>query len=137
WHNGRAVESSEEGFVFSLNAGSNDVLLSVSAAAMPSRLAVRFQSPGRVEAVLPEKLGELADRLSGSTSSSSETVPPEFLKVDWTAAMRTGNAERGRKLFSADALGCVKCHAIRPNQKGGGGPSLAGAAGRFTVPHVV
>jgi putative heme-binding domain-containing protein len=64
-------------------------------------------------------------------------VSPEFLSVDWGSATTRGNVDRGRKLFSADALGCAKCHAIRQNQKGGGGPSLADAAKRFTVSHLV
>ena len=31
----------------------------------------------------------------------------------------------------------MKCHAITADQKGGGGPSLAEARKRFTVPHLV
>jgi putative heme-binding domain-containing protein len=31
----------------------------------------------------------------------------------------------------------VKCHAVRPNQASGGGPSLADAARRFTAAHLV
>jgi putative heme-binding domain-containing protein len=34
-------------------------------------------------------------------------------------------------------LGCVKCHAIAPDQKGGGAPSLAEAGKRFTVPYLL
>ena len=51
--------------------------------------------------------------------------------------MAGGSAERGRRLFSADALGCAKCHAMTAHQRGGGAPSLAGAAQRFTVGHLV
>ena len=50
---------------------------------------------------------------------------------------RKGDSERGRKLFSADGLGCAKCHAILAHQKGGGAPSLSGAAQRFTLAHLV
>lgn len=63
--------------------------------------------------------------------------------MSWPASARAGearehfSAERGRRLFGADALGCVKCHAIVANQKGGGAPSLAGTAARFTVSHLV
>jgi putative heme-binding domain-containing protein len=45
---------------------------------------------------------------------------------------------KGLELASSDGdLGCVKCHAILPNQKGGGAPSLADAAHRFTVSQLV
>src|SRR5262249_26469285 len=59
---------------------------------------------------------------------------PEFL-IDWQQEASKGNAEEGRKLFSS--LGCVKCHAITGDQKGGGAPSLTEAGKRFTVPHLV
>ena len=79
----------------------------------------------------------MAERLAAAGDGAKTSVPAEFLSVDWSDAARKGDAERGRKLFSADALGCVKCHAILANQRGGGGPSLSGAAQRFTVAHLV
>jgi putative heme-binding domain-containing protein len=92
-----------------------------------------------LEVALPEKLApsSLAERLKHASAESATSLPAEFLGVDWTETARTGNAEHGRRLFSADGLGCAKCHAIMPHQKGGGGPSLAGALGRLTVSHVV
>src|SRR5262249_7190444 len=88
---------------------------------------------------LPEKsnLGTLAERLRVGATGDGASVPAEFLSVDWSAAAAQGDAARGRRLFGTDALACAKCHAILPNQKGGGGPSLAGAARRFTVAHLV
>src|SRR4029077_15226977 len=48
-----------------------------------------------------------------------------------------GDAERGRKLFGSNGLSCVKCHAITADGAATGGPSLADAAKRFTVAHLV
>ena len=36
-----------------------------------------------------------------------------------------------------DGIGCAKCHAIDSRSPAVGGPSLAGAAARFTVPYLV
>ena len=52
-------------------------------------------------------------------------------------AVASRRRRAGRKLFGADALGCVKCHAIVPGQASAGGPSLAEAAKRFTAAHLV
>ncbi|MCH7989568.1 MAG: c-type cytochrome, partial [Planctomycetes bacterium] len=80
----------------------------------------------------------LAERLRAASGASGTTkLGKEFLDVDWSAASRTGDSERGRKLFSADGIGCVKCHAIRPEMAVQGGPSLVGAGKRFTVPYLV
>src|SRR5262249_41718583 len=105
-----------------------------------SAVSVKYRALGRVEAVLPERLGlaTLAERLKAAAADgSAEKVPKEFLDVDWAAEVKRGDAERGRKLFGADGLGCVKCHGILPGRAGGGGPSLAEAGKRFTVPHLV
>ncbi len=139
WHNGRQVPSGQGPLIISLEPGSNDVLLRVAQATGEAALGLSFQSPGRIEAVLPEKLGQatLAERLKNAGDSSLTSVPPAFLSIDWQHAASAGDAQRGRKLFGADALGCVKCHAITANQKGGGATSLAGANQRFTVAHLV
>jgi putative heme-binding domain-containing protein len=136
-HNGRAIEGPSP-FVISLDPGSNDILVRVGHGQHAETISLPLQATGRVEVALPEKLGlsTLAERLKNAGDSAS-SVPAEFLSVDWASAARTGDAERGRRLFGADALGCVKCHAIVANQKGGGAPSLAGAAARFTVSHLV
>jgi putative heme-binding domain-containing protein len=138
WHNGRSVENPSP-LVLSLDPGSNDLLLRVEHAPAASRVSLSVRAAGRVEVTLPEKLGlaTLAERLKHAGDSSAAGVPSEFLGLDWTSAPQTGDPARGRRLFGADALGCVKCHAIGTNQRGGGGPSLAGAAGQFTVSHLV
>src|SRR5262249_17502591 len=79
-------------------------------------------------------LATLSERLSSGTGSAPAAA---FLNVDWESTARRGDVERGRKLFSADALGCAKCHAVQSTQRGGGGPSLALAAQRFTIAHLV
>ena len=77
----------------------------------------------------------LAQRLREAAAGGATAVGPEFLNVDWRLAATAGDAARGRKLFGS--LGCVKCHAITADQKGGGAPSLAEAGKRFTAAYVV
>jgi len=136
WHNGRLADTAVP-ILLALEPGSNDLLLRTASGANGSPLAIRVQAVEAVTAALPEQLGlaTLAERLK--SAGQSDAVPPEFLTVDWSTAASTGDAERGRKLFGADALGCVKCHAVLENQKGGGAPSLAGAFKRFTPAHLV
>jgi putative heme-binding domain-containing protein len=138
WHNGAEVPADPLGLV-ELRAGSNDILLRVAHAAEPRAVTLMVRSSERLDVNLPEKLGVtgLAQRLREASQSDGVGVPSEFLDIDWTTAAKQGDVESGRKLFGADGLGCVKCHAIAPNQKGGGGPSLADAAKRFTAAHVV
>jgi putative heme-binding domain-containing protein len=139
WHNGRAIESDEGPSVVALDAGSNDMLVRVAHVESASGVVLEFRAAGRVESALPEKLdlATLAERLKDASGRAGTGIPPEFLNVDWAGAAAAGDVERGRRLFSADALGCVKCHAILPNQKAGGGPSLGDAARRFTVSQLV
>ncbi len=137
WNNGRAIECTEGAAIVSLDAGGNDLLLRVAHANGAETAVLKLQAAEPVSATLPEKLGlaTLAERLQ--SAGQSEGIAPEFLSIDWASAAASGDAERGRRLFSADALGCAKCHAILPNQKGGGGPSLADASRRFTVSQLV
>ncbi|MBI3860321.1 MAG: c-type cytochrome, partial [Planctomycetia bacterium] len=93
-----------------------------------------------VAAMLPEKLGAslLAERLKEAAANPGQTkVDPKFLEMDWDKAVKSGDAERGGKLFSSDGLGCAKCHAVTSESVAVGGPSLADAAKRFTVAHLV
>ena len=138
WHNGRPV-ADDQPLILALEPGSNDILLRVAHEAVDTAVSLSVRAAARVESTLPERLaaGSLAERLKNAGSSATDSVSAEFASVDWTKALAGGNAERGRKLFSADALGCAKCHAVLANQKGGGAPSLAGAARRFTVGHLV
>jgi len=81
----------------------------------------------------------LAERLASAAEApnAADQVPPEFLDVDWKLAARDGDAERGGKLFGPDGIGCAKCHSVANDMAVQGGPSLAGARKRFTVPYLV
>lgn len=139
WHNGRIVagiagaDDANE-WLLDIQPGSNDILVRVPSS-QTQDLHLSYRAREAVAAVLPEKLDAslLASRLK--QGSGAETIGPEFLEADWPRAAREGDAARGRKLFGT--LGCVKCHAIVPEQKGGGAPSLAGVKRRFTVPFLV
>jgi putative heme-binding domain-containing protein len=142
WHNGRP---SEEGrgatpkLVFlDLQPGSNDVLGRLAASTKDSTLTLRYRCRGPVTATLPEKISfaTLTQRLKEANAQGSDTpIDPAFLKIDWQKEVPKGKAENGRRLFGS--LGCAKCHAITADQQGGGAPSLAGTASRFTVPYLV
>jgi putative heme-binding domain-containing protein len=116
-----------------LEPGSNDVLVRVRNHTGSSGVFIHYRARGQVAARLPEKLGleSLADRLK----AGGKDIAPEFFTTDWTKAVKEGDAERGRKLFGA--LACAKCHGITLDAANTGGPSLAEAAKRFTVPYLV
>jgi putative heme-binding domain-containing protein len=133
WHNGRLVPAEADGSrVLDLQPGSNDILIRTGGFA-PLPIAVRAKS--RVSISLPEKPDgtSLAERLKNAKGPAA--IPPEFLKIDWTAEAKKGDAANGRKLFGT--LGCAKCHAITADQTGGGAPSLTQAGKRFTTAHLV
>ncbi|QDU59850.1 Trehalose utilization [Planctomycetes bacterium Pan216] len=136
WLNGVALPPGKDMTRFDLQPGSNDLLVRLDGTS-PGDALIRYRATGQVAAILPENLGgvTLAERLrsSGSTPENLEA----FLGRDWAKEAAKGNAERGRKLFGADGLGCVKCHGILPNQAAGGAPSLADARRRFAVAHLV
>ncbi|MFM7243158.1 MAG: hypothetical protein ACKO40_03160 [Planctomycetaceae bacterium] len=98
----------------------------------------------RVSAVLSETAARPTANAAMATTEPSMLDrgrppfdPAAFVGVDWAAEMRAGNAERGRTLFGAAGIGCVKCHAMSDDAAVAGGPSLAGAARRFTVGYLV
>ncbi len=133
WHNGRQIPpESDNSILLDLQPGSNDILIRASSD-KPLSLSVRARSTASI--VLPEKPDgtSLAERLKGATGPAA--IPPEFLKIDWTADAKKGDAANGRKLFGT--LGCAKCHAITADQTGGGAPSLTEAGKRFTPSHLV
>ncbi|MFO0946249.1 MAG: LamG-like jellyroll fold domain-containing protein [Planctomycetota bacterium] len=139
WHNGREL-SNENDFVVDLQPGSNDILVRLACTKPSETVAIRYLAPANVSAVMPEHLGlaTLAERLKSQPGGNDSAVlTPEFANIDWLQAAKEGDPEKGRRLFGADALGCVKCHAITANQQGNGAPSLADAAKRFTVAHLV
>jgi putative heme-binding domain-containing protein len=131
WHNGSVVVPESDGsLLLDLQPGSNDILMRTTA---PGPLAPGVRARGAVSVALPEKAdgATLAERLK---TAKGAAVPPEFLAIDWSKEGKTGDAERGRKLFGS--LGCAKCHAITAEQAGGGAPSLADAGKRFTAAHL-
>jgi putative heme-binding domain-containing protein len=147
WHNGQVVWTQagvraalplQDLVYLDLQPGSNDLLFRVNNVEGDCALYVHYRTLRPVSATLPERIGNgsLAERLK-SGRAGSVTIGPEFLSVDWPDAARKGNPERGRKLFSVDGIGCAKCHAIDGTSAAVGGPSLAGAARRFTVPYLV
>ena len=147
WHNGHVVMTNEVGHtakpaeiaaMVELEPGSNDLLVRTNNGVELCSMRMQFRSLDEVVATLPENLGirGLAERLAAA-GDGPETISPEFLEVDWTQAARQGDAEQGRKLFSADGIGCAKCHAIQSDVSVAGAPSLVGAGRRFTMPHLV
>jgi putative heme-binding domain-containing protein len=131
-HNGRQVGTTWDGitFMLDLQPGSNDVLVRVAGAG-PVSLAVRARERVTAEAPEREDGALLAERLKAGGAA----VDPEFLKIDWQKEARSGDPERGRKLFGS--LGCARCHAITPDQAGGGAPSLTDVGKRFTPAYLV
>jgi len=147
WHNGRLVWTHEgvrgalplQDVVFiDLQPGSNDLLFRVNNVEGDCGLYVHYRALVPVGATLPDKVSDatLAERLK-SAATGSTRVGPEFLAVNWPSAVRGGNVDRGRRLFSAEGIGCAKCHAIDGVSAAIGGPSLAGASARFTVAYLV
>ncbi|HEX4128830.1 MAG TPA: hypothetical protein VHZ24_02220 [Pirellulales bacterium] len=145
WHNGRLVWKIDvtrgalplqDTVVLELQPGSNDILLRVRNVVGTSQLYINYRTLSAVAVVLPEKISgpSLAERLAGA-ASGQYTIPPEFFAIDWKQAAAAGNATEGRRLF--ESVGCAKCHALSADEQSGGGPSLAEARLRFTVPYLV
>jgi putative heme-binding domain-containing protein len=129
------VNGNAQAWNVDLQPGSNDFLVRTSRALYIPPLV---KAVAKVESVLPEKLDSslLAERLrSAAVGGAAQPVPVEFATVDWLSSSRDGDAAEGRKLFGT--LGCAKCHAVVPDQKSAGAPSLFEAKKRFTVPHLV
>ena len=119
-----------------LKPGSNDVLVRVHNDTGESGLYLHYAALSEVTASLPEKMGsrELEDRLrAAAVNGGEQSVGLEFLAVNWTQAVPSGNPTRGAQLY--EALGCVKCHSPQGGRVGA--PSLADAARRFTIPYLV
>ncbi|MGE5195561.1 MAG: LamG-like jellyroll fold domain-containing protein [Deltaproteobacteria bacterium] len=143
-HNGRRISPidlpgspGDSTWLLDLQPGSNDLLIRLRHAPAPITVALRFHAAKPLTATLPEKLDSslLAERLRSAKETDGQAIPPEFIELDWASRVRSGEAEKGRRLFGT--LGCVKCHAIVADQKSAGGPSLAEARRRFTVAHLV
>jgi putative heme-binding domain-containing protein len=146
WHNGREVWSNpvvrgalpfEDVVPLDLQPGSNEPLVRIQNATGACGLYLDYRAVGPVVLRLPDKLdtATLAERLKSGAGPGQAQVAKEFLDIDWAKAIAQGDARKGRKLFGS--LGCAKCHAIMADADSGGGPSLADARRRFTVPNVV
>ena len=144
WHNGkeiwstdvaRAVLPYQDVVPIDLQPGGNDLLVRIRIGTGKAVLFLHYRSLGPVSARLPEKLDgmPLAERLKNSGKDAA--VGKEFLDVDWPATVKDGDPMKGRQLFTA--LACAKCHAVTAAAAVAGGPSLAEARKRFTVPYLV
>ena len=150
WHNGKLVWTNDlnraalplqDSVSLNLQPGGNDILMRVHNIVGESGGYAHFRSLSPVVAVAPDKLenGSLAERLKAAAAGdpAAAKIAPEFLTTDWVAAAKKGNAENGKKLFSATGLGCAKCHSATADTAINAGPSLADAVKRFTVSHLV
>lgn len=148
WHNGRVVHTNDisraalplQDIVYlDLEPGGNDILFRVRNLTGESGLYIHYRTLDKIPVTLPEPVsaGSLTERLKNATTSGNTPVDPKFLSVNWLEEAKAGDIARGKKLFSAEGLGCAKCHAIRADQPVTGGPSLAETAKRFTIPHLV
>ena len=149
WHNGRLIWTNDlnrgalpfqDSVPLDLQPGGNDILIRVRNISGETGLYTHFRSLSPVVAVAPDKVENtsLAERLrSAAAGDPAAKIDPAFLSIDWSAVAKTGNAENGKKLFSATGLGCAKCHAATADAAINAGPSLADAVKRFTIPHLV
>ncbi|HET6881152.1 MAG TPA: hypothetical protein VFI31_13410, partial [Pirellulales bacterium] len=146
WHNGREVWSNPaqraalplaDLVTLDLSPGGNDVLLRVQNNAGECGFYLHYRALGNVAARMPEKFGAdtLAERLKAASAHDVGMLAPEFLQVDWQKSVAEGDPSQGRRLF--EKLGCAKCHAASADAATTGGPSLADAARRFTLPYLV
>src|SRR5207247_10062784 len=62
-------------------------------------------------------------------------LPETFRNFDWQTEAARGDTKKGQELFTT--RGCAVCHEIKSGDKGGRGPSLAGAGSRFNVAYLV
>ena len=147
WQNGKLIFENDvvrpliqldDVVTLDLQPGSNDILVRVRMRQGLGGQYFHFRHLGEVKLTIPDKPDglSLAERLK-SAGTGSVPVNPKFLAVDWVEAIKGGDAERGRKLFAAESLGCAKCHAATAKEAGGGGPSLTDAGKRFTIPYLV
>lgn len=144
WNNGRLVHTNDvtrgalpaqDAVLIELQPGSNDILVRVRNVVGESGVYLMYRSLMDVVATLPDKVAveSLASRLA-STGGAGPSLE-EFVKLDWSREAKLGDVENGRKLFTA--VGCAKCHAVTADAVVIGGPSLAEAGRRFTIPHLV
>jgi putative heme-binding domain-containing protein len=73
--------------------------------------------------------------IANARATGTLELPEAFRNLDWPKEVGQGDSKKGQELFNA--RGCAVCHEIKPGDKGGGGPSLAGAGSRFNVAYLV
>lgn len=73
--------------------------------------------------------------LKGASSAGITELPDAFKGMDWIKEVAAGDRSNGATLFTQ--RGCAVCHAAKPGDTGGGGPSLVGAGSRFSIPYLV
>ena len=72
--------------------------------------------------------------LTSAASTGATEMPAAFRNLDWASEAAKGDAKKGQELFAT--RGCATCHSIRDGDAGSGGPSLKGAASRFSLPYL-
>jgi len=101
---------------------------------------LRLLKDERVDAKASGILGILVNAPTNSPIANARVtgtmeLPEAFRNLDWQKEALHGDIKKGQELFIG--RGCAVCHEIKPGDKGGGGPSLAGAGSRFNVAYLV
>jgi putative heme-binding domain-containing protein len=73
--------------------------------------------------------------IANARVSGAVELPEMFRNFNWQKESERGDIKKGQELFTG--RGCAVCHQISPQDKGGGGPSLAGAGSRFNAAYLV
>lgn len=114
---------------------------SVSMNAQEAAFFLRLLKDSRTDSQCAEILGIHDDArakqtpLAGASSEGITELPDAYRNIDWEKQSAGGDAEHGARLFTE--RGCYVCHAAKPGDAGGGGPSLTGAGSRFSVAYLV
>ncbi len=101
---------------------------------------LRLLKDERIDAKASGILGILVNAPTNSPIANARVtgtmeLPEAFRNLDWQKEALHGDIKKGQELFIE--RGCAVCHEIKPGDKGGGGPSLAGAGSRFNVAYLV
>jgi putative heme-binding domain-containing protein len=72
--------------------------------------------------------------LVNAVNTGATELPVVFRNLDWAAEAAKGDAGKGQQLFAT--RGCATCHSIKDGDTGSGGPSLKGAASRFSLNYI-
>jgi putative heme-binding domain-containing protein len=83
---------------------------------------------------LSRPAAQKAAPLTNAISTGATDLPPAFRDLDWAKEAAKGDPKKGQEIFAT--RGCATCHSIRDGDAGSGGPSLKGAASRFSLPYI-